>query len=357
MREAASSEATPMSTLVARIAAARPTLRSGAETGGEEPWTYARAVPAADMDEPVNRWFHRRMAFGTLQALRPLSPILSPNLLTLIGALLGVGSGVVFGWASYPEQEAIRGTLALLASALLVVSVVFDCADGMFARLTHQHSPFGKVLDGAADFFVVTAVWVGMTMLMDATLQSPWVWVLSSVAALLSFAQLATYDQLKGRYQEALNPSKRSALVTDEVPEGLGFFAGLYNTLYPLMVNLFLGRPLRAAASADAAKAALRPVMHTGRWLGLGLHMSLLYTCGVVLALAPEFALHYLLGGVVFVFIPIQVAARMRWQAAVSHLEDSAVASCPRLDVAALDVSQLDDESSDQFVGRRAHSG
>ncbi|MGB1698661.1 MAG: CDP-alcohol phosphatidyltransferase family protein, partial [Nannocystaceae bacterium] len=153
-------------------------------------WSFDRATPDPIVDEPINRWLHRRLAYALLVMCRPIAGLLSPNLLTIIGTLLGVASGAALIAGVQPEYLHHRTDLSLIAAACLLVSVIFDCSDGMFARLTGKSSQLGMILDGASDTIVYTSVWVGLTMHLDAATSNPWIWPIAIVTALISFTQI-----------------------------------------------------------------------------------------------------------------------------------------------------------------------
>jgi phosphatidylglycerophosphate synthase len=75
-----------------------------------------------------------------------------PNTVSLVGVLLQVGVGVVFG----------LGYLTLGGWLLLVVSPV-DALDGLLARIVGKQSRFGAFLDSTLDRFSDTALLLGLT--------------------------------------------------------------------------------------------------------------------------------------------------------------------------------------------------
>jgi phosphatidylglycerophosphate synthase len=75
---------------------------------------------------------------------------LTPNLLTVAGLLIGLaGSAGLAGARSSSEAAA--------AAAVLVVSYLFDCADGQLARAQHTSSTLGATLDVVCDGVLVVA--------------------------------------------------------------------------------------------------------------------------------------------------------------------------------------------------------
>lgn len=296
---------------------------------GPLPWSFEHATPNPIVDEPINRWLHRRLAYAVLVLCRPFAAYLSPNLLTVIGTLLGVASGAALVMGAQPGAAAQRTELTLIAAACLVLSVVFDCSDGMFARLTGKSSKLGMILDGASDTIVYTSVWVGLAVHLSAAAPMPWLWPIAVITALVSFTQIASFDQVKNRYQKAMageHDRVMAASVGSALPPSLSFmrpFVWIYDTLYPLSVRSMIGAPLHHNPGTEAVFAAVTHTMRAARWLGLGLHMALLYTFLVLLAFAPHAALPYLCGGVLAFTAPVMVT-RWRWRRAIQISADAA---------------------------------
>ncbi|SDS78860.1 CDP-alcohol phosphatidyltransferase family protein [Microlunatus soli] len=95
-----------------------------------------------------------RLGDGAYSAavVRPLSRVgtrlalsvgLTPNLVTAISLLVGIGSGLLVLTGNRP--------LWIVAAVLLQVALVIDCMDGEIARFTRRFSAFGGWLDGIGD--------------------------------------------------------------------------------------------------------------------------------------------------------------------------------------------------------------
>jgi hypothetical protein len=105
---------------------------------------------ARDVEEALDVWFYRPLGYHLARAAWWLG--LTPNAVTMIGALLGVLAGHLFlyeGWIP-----------ALAGIALLVLSETFDSADGQLARMSGQYSKLGRILDGLASNLVFASIYV-----------------------------------------------------------------------------------------------------------------------------------------------------------------------------------------------------
>jgi phosphatidylglycerophosphate synthase len=112
---------------------------------------YLKSLKPLDVEEPIDVWVHRPLAYLLAWALYP-SPV-SPNFITCCSIALGILGGA---WMLLrPATE------LWIAGLLIFLSAVFDCADGQLARMRKSSSPFGRMLDGIADLAVSIAVVVG----------------------------------------------------------------------------------------------------------------------------------------------------------------------------------------------------
>jgi phosphatidylglycerophosphate synthase len=116
--------------------------------------TLFRSLQSVDdtLDGVVDRYVNRRVS-------RPLSRLFmqlrcSPNVITLLSMIIGLGGAACFATGSYP---------AGIAGALLFqLAVILDCCDGEVARLTFAESPLGQALDLVSDNIVHVAVFAGI---------------------------------------------------------------------------------------------------------------------------------------------------------------------------------------------------
>ena len=93
---------------------------------------------------------------------------MTPNALTLAGAVLTAAAGVCyavgadsrFGWSLAPSAAA--NVYLLLAGALLILASACDMLDGAVARLGNTSTPFGAFLDSTLDRYSDFAVYAGI---------------------------------------------------------------------------------------------------------------------------------------------------------------------------------------------------
>ncbi len=76
---------------------------------------------------------------------------ISPNILTVIGVSINVGSGLLFGFGNF-----------FWAGIVLIVANLFDMLDGQVARLSGRVTRFGGFLDSSLDRLSDMVVFIGL---------------------------------------------------------------------------------------------------------------------------------------------------------------------------------------------------
>jgi phosphatidylglycerophosphate synthase len=151
---------------------------------------------------------------------------LHPNLITLISLFLGTASAYFF----YQEK-------VLTGAVLLVLSGIFDLADGMVARETERTSKFGAVFDWIADKWVDGFV-LGAVGFAYA---SPFVAVTAVTVSMLhsfikpvAYAEIGYSERVRGKIRDPLEevgffgrPETHITLVLFALLERAGFPLGL----------------------------------------------------------------------------------------------------------------------------------
>lgn len=113
----------------------------------QEKQQYQASLKHPDVEEPIDLCFYRPLGFRLALVGRRLH--WTPNQITIASIFLGIGCGLL----CYPQEWWING----IAILLLILADICDSADGQLARLTHQYSQLGRILDGAAgDVWFIT---------------------------------------------------------------------------------------------------------------------------------------------------------------------------------------------------------
>lgn len=100
----------------------------------------------------MDKWFNSH--FSLPISSRLVKTFLTPNQVTLLGLLIGLGAGWLFSLGNYWG--------GLFGGILLVGTAIWDCCDGDVARLKFMESDFGDTLDTCCDNIINVFVFTGM---------------------------------------------------------------------------------------------------------------------------------------------------------------------------------------------------
>lgn len=144
---------------------------------------YQASLKHPDVEETIDLWFYRPVGFRVAMMGRRFG--WTPNQITIVSIFLGMACGLL----CYPQDL----WLNLLGVAMLVAADVCDSADGQLARLTHQYSQLGRILDGAAGDFWFAAIYLGIAFRLTPE-WGLWCWLLGIAAGACHSQQAAMAD-------------------------------------------------------------------------------------------------------------------------------------------------------------------
>jgi phosphatidylglycerophosphate synthase len=162
---------------------------------------YRSSLKSLDVEEPVDVWVHRPVAYVIARACFPL-PI-SPNAITALSIVAGIASGVALV-CDFPRHLVVGGLL-------LFLSAVLDCADGQLARMRGTSSAFGRMLDGTADLLTTGVVVPATVLLIWRSFATPcWAGATAVTLAVITIAtssfHVTMYDHYKNVYLSLTGP-------------------------------------------------------------------------------------------------------------------------------------------------------
>lgn len=169
---------------------------------------YISSLKRPDVEEWADLFLFRPLAFLLVKAL--FRTKVTPNQLSVFSMTLGVAAGIIFGTGG-PAR-------AGLGAALLFFSIVVDCADGQLARLKKNGTPLGRLVDGAIDYVVGVAVYLGLGFGFAVVSSRPlhW-WVLILAAAASNIIHSVVFDYYRNRYLAYVHGV--SSALTDTIRE------------------------------------------------------------------------------------------------------------------------------------------
>ena len=150
---------------------------------------YRDSLKSLDTEEHIDLYFYRPLGFAWAKLAAKLGA--TPNVITVASIFLGIGAGVAFYFNNIWIN--IAGML------LLIWANSFDSADGQLARLTHQYSRLGRILDGMAGDLWFASIYVAICLRENYTseffMDHPWlIWVIAIVTGICHATQAAMAD-------------------------------------------------------------------------------------------------------------------------------------------------------------------
>lgn len=247
---------------------------------------YRSMLKATELEEGLDLILFRPFAFLLVKIVNP-TPV-TPNQITLISLFLGLFSGFCFwhgtaGWA-------------LLGSVFLFLTNVFDCADGMLARVRGGGSVIGYILDGMVDY--ITHIVVFVSILHGLSLQTGrpgFVWGIG-VPAGISFAWwCAMVDRFRNQwldkaYNKRSDPLEEVRHLREVSAEwkiegshpGQRVLIGVYTFYVSLWFSGPVHRPVIDCKGALLEKWKQRrlPIMRMAIFMGPTMHLFLVMVAG-----------------------------------------------------------------------------
>lgn len=148
----------------------------------------------AEAEEVLDLFFYRPIAFVFVKTIYRL-PV-TPNQVTFLSLLAGFASAWCFA----------QGTVSGFAFAGMwyAIANVLDCADGMLARLQNSGSPFGRLVDGVADWALSVAIFVGVGVGLTKYTGDPSMWWLAAAGGFTSALHAIVFDYRQQAYIAAI---------------------------------------------------------------------------------------------------------------------------------------------------------
>lgn len=255
---------------------------------------FKKSLKFTEVEELLDLALYRPLGFLLAKGFS-YTP-LTPNQVTLLSLVTGLtsawfiaqGTGIYFTWGGL----------------LYAVSNSLDCADGQLARLKHNGTPFGRLVDGVVDWIVGVTAYVSLGIGLSAATGNPWIWVLA-VGGGVSFALHAlVFDYIQQQYLSVVRRELPYVLKELEnvrsartVHDGGSVFrkAGLllYSRYLGIQQHWFSASDPSRGESPEAFRQHNRCVMRGWSFLGPTTNRTLLAVgC---LALRPDLFLWFLI--------------------------------------------------------------
>ena len=150
---------------------------------------YRKSLKSMDTEEHIDLAFYRPIGFLWARLAARLG--VTPNAITIASIFLGVAAGILF---YYPQLW-----INVVGMVLLIWANSFDSADGQLARLTHQYSRLGRILDGLSGDFWFAAIYIAIVLRENISIplfhQYPWfLWCMAILAGISHAKQASMAD-------------------------------------------------------------------------------------------------------------------------------------------------------------------
>lgn len=151
--------------------------------------SYRDSLKSLDTEEGIDLAFYRPIGYMWAKLARRAG--ITPNAITIASIFLGVGAGVLMYFNIYWVN--VAGML------LLVWANSFDSADGQLARMTHNYSRIGRILDGLSGDIWFATIYVAICLRENVTsvffMSHPCViWIMAGVTGMCHARQAAMAD-------------------------------------------------------------------------------------------------------------------------------------------------------------------
>jgi hypothetical protein len=144
----------------------------------------AATYKAREVEGALDLYFYRPLGFRLAEFFAHLK--VTPAGVSLLAGLCGVIAGHLYFYRNL--------TINIVGMVFHVCSNALDNADGQLARLTHQQSRKGRIIDSVADHLVFASVYIHLTLRYALAGASPAISLLALGAAISHALQGASAD-------------------------------------------------------------------------------------------------------------------------------------------------------------------
>ena len=141
-------------------------------------------LKAREVEGILDLHFYRPLGFRLAEFFAHLK--VTPAGVSLLAGLCGVMAGHLYFYSSL--------AINIAGMVLHVCANALDNADGQLARLTHQESRKGRIIDSVADHLGFASVYIHLTLRCAFAGASPAIWLLALAAAISHALQGAAAD-------------------------------------------------------------------------------------------------------------------------------------------------------------------
>lgn len=209
---------------------------------------YKDSLKSLDTEEHIDLAFYRPIGYMWACLARRLG--VTPNAITIASIFLGIAAGVLFYYNNI--------WINIIGMLLLVWANSFDSADGQLARMTHQYSRLGRILDGLSGDLWFAAIYIAICLRENMTstffMAHPWViWVAAVLTGLCHAKQAAMADYYRQFHLYFLKGTEGSELEQAfALKRKLASLSWHHNFLQKLSLTFYTSYTLQQEATSPA---------------------------------------------------------------------------------------------------------
>lgn len=169
---------------------------------------FKSTLKSVEVEEIFDLVIYRPLAFLFVKLVFRTN--ITPNQITLASMVFGIFAGIA---------TAFNSSIAFLIAAIMILLYdVLDCSDGQLARLKHNGTHLGRILDGFADYIVSITVYVGIGIGFASNSDSPafW-WVMTAFTGASNAIQSGLLDYYRTKFLDY--KLKRLSVLEDELQQ------------------------------------------------------------------------------------------------------------------------------------------
>ncbi|NOQ22965.1 MAG: hypothetical protein GQ565_10020 [Candidatus Aegiribacteria sp.] len=158
---------------------------------------YFNSLKSIEVEEILDLIIFRPLAYLLVKVLIRFN--ITPNQISISAIIPGIMSGLFISTGT--DKGFVAGAIFMILSGIL------DCADGMVARMKQNGSKTGRLVDGAVDYIVSAAIYIGLVfglLKSSVSLQFPILYspvLIVIVAALSHSIHAALTDRFRNLYE------------------------------------------------------------------------------------------------------------------------------------------------------------
>lgn len=268
---------------------------------------YKSSLKSIDVEEILDLLIYRPLSFLFVKLIYPTN--LTPNQISVISMIFGLGSGVLFYFGEY--EFIFAGGISIFISNIL------DCADGQLARLKKNGTKVGRIIDGFIDYVTGASIFFGIGFaLHHITGNALFSWGLAALGGFSRILQNMFFDYYRNMYLQyvfnKVNDVNDEIIEFTEEKERLKNVKGKF--IDKMLVNIYLKycnlqknstKHIELNVSPEVYKQKNKIMLRLWSWIGSTTHLTLTIIFCFVNRLDIYLLLTIILGNIIFLILLI----------------------------------------------------